>query len=241
MLKLFGIQIERKTDILAFAAFLISLGSVFYQLQVYLEGPDVVAFPPNQILLTTAAHEKGQPDDPAGQYLRVIARMAYVNNGQAGFNAVILNEQVSFELEGRDIEMRSQKYVSTWSESTEFVIEVLGPVRPHSIAGGNTFANEVVFAPRSVQCQQPGCDRAVNYVLLGVLIEEIRDYFKQGEALQYMPKRFNFVTEVVGEADVVLACTVYFSRKDAERLANPAKGWVAPSCFDKPPAGGRAG
>jgi hypothetical protein len=49
--KFLGIEIERKTDVLAMAAFLISTGSIIGQVALLLRGADVILDGPRQIVL----------------------------------------------------------------------------------------------------------------------------------------------------------------------------------------------
>jgi|GEM_PF-6941364 len=50
-LKVFGIlEIGRKTDILAFAAFFLSISSLVYQTVGFIRGPDVALIGPRQVI-----------------------------------------------------------------------------------------------------------------------------------------------------------------------------------------------
>jgi hypothetical protein len=50
-MKFLGIEIERKTDILAMAAFLISIGSIIGQLALLIRGAEIVLDGPRQVVL----------------------------------------------------------------------------------------------------------------------------------------------------------------------------------------------
>ncbi len=92
-IKLLGIEIDRKTDILALAAFLISVSTIIYTISIFIQGHKVNLIPPETIMLKKETYETdGEP------YIAVIATMAYVNSSKGGFNVVIKKEKVSFKI-----------------------------------------------------------------------------------------------------------------------------------------------
>ena len=98
----FRLEIERKTDILAFAAFIISLTSLSYQAYGFFRGPSVVEFPPEQILFF--------PEKWSGDYLHAAAQVTHVNRGSEGKNAVVRQETMTFELANKLYELKWQDF-----------------------------------------------------------------------------------------------------------------------------------
>src|SRR5947209_5273516 len=97
-LNFLGLKIARDTDILAAAAFVNSIDWIVYQIiyQVYgfYQGPEVVQFPPEQILFFT---EVGN-----GVYcIHAGAQLSYANKGREGFNTVLKRARMTFSLTGK--------------------------------------------------------------------------------------------------------------------------------------------
>ena len=92
-----GIEVDKKTDILALAAFLLSIAAIISQVTIFLlvvfRGAVVTLFPPDQVLLKADALERG-----GKKYVRIGGRMAYTNTGAPGYNAVIKREVVKVDL-----------------------------------------------------------------------------------------------------------------------------------------------
>ena len=89
-LNLFGLRIERQTDFVALAAFLLSLAGVSWQAAIQLRGPDVQFHPPDEIVLFANICE---PNEQL-RFLEAIAAMTYTNTGPPDFNDVVLDEKV---------------------------------------------------------------------------------------------------------------------------------------------------
>src|SRR5262245_59350604 len=113
-INLLGIQIERKTDILAFAAFLLSLSSIAYQGASMLRGARVTLLAPRQvtIYLRQFGHE-------SEDYLTFLTSMEYVNSGPPGMNDVVAEESVSFTLAGRSYTHVWHQFVSAVDRKEE--------------------------------------------------------------------------------------------------------------------------
>ena len=87
-LHIFGIEIERKTDILAAAAFVLAILGVLWQVWAFAQGAKVNIFPTDQLLIMNSeVLKKNFPR--GGPYVLFSATMSYVNQGQAGYNATI--------------------------------------------------------------------------------------------------------------------------------------------------------
>jgi hypothetical protein len=137
------IQIEPKTDIVALAAFLLALGGVIFQVTAFLRDAEVTLFGPEQILIT--AEDR---DDP-GSIVRISASMSYVNTGQVGYNAIVHNETLHFDLGGKTYEQKWQAFV-TWSPmGSDIKYEIKSAAVPFPVNAGSSESHVTFFAPRS--------------------------------------------------------------------------------------------
>lgn len=144
-MRFLGIDISRKTDILAFAAFLLSLSSIAYQIFVFFAGPKVTLAKPRQVVVLMHP-----APDTKERYLTFISTLAYVNSGQLGKNAVVMQEDVSFSLEG-------ETYNYTWnqfgllafvSDSRKIKFDTSRAAGPFVVPAGGAEAHETLFAAR---------------------------------------------------------------------------------------------
>jgi hypothetical protein len=96
-MRFLGIEVERKTDILALAAFFLSIAGVISQISVFtiffLRGAVINVFPPEQVLIRAETLESGGP-----RYVRIGARMAYTNSGAPGYSAILRGERVTISV-----------------------------------------------------------------------------------------------------------------------------------------------
>jgi hypothetical protein len=138
----FRLEIERKTDILAFAAFIISLTSLSYQAYGFLKGPSVVEFPPEQILFFPSE---------GGDYLHAAAQVTHVNRGSEGKNAVVKQEKMTFKLANTPYELKWQ-YFENFSNLGHKLVRPEHPeaASPIVIKAGEAVSKEIHFAPRTL-------------------------------------------------------------------------------------------
>ena len=86
------VQFDRKTDILAFAAFLLGLGGIISQIVGYVRGPEVQLFAPHQVLFHYEDRAQGK------SLIRFSAVLAYANAGQLGYNATVRRELMKYTI-----------------------------------------------------------------------------------------------------------------------------------------------
>ena len=135
--KIFGIEIERKTDILAFAAFVISIGGLIGQLAILLRGPDVSLYPPENVLITK--------DDR--NFLRLSALMIYINTGSSGYNDIVKKEKVFFTLGNKKIEFNWDDYIDATANGDKLNLNRKSDAIPEQVNAGGVLTHETYFAP----------------------------------------------------------------------------------------------
>ncbi|OQZ01483.1 MAG: hypothetical protein B6D35_03305 [Candidatus Brocadia sp. UTAMX2] len=226
-IKFLGIEIERKTDILALAAFIISISGLLYQITVFLQGPRVHLISPEQITLTTYSY-----GNDSNKYVSIIANMTYVNSGQEGHNAVIQKEKVSFEIGSQTYEFAWQKFVDVTSEENRLDIKFIKSANPFSLSAGSAESHETQFFPRSRSHSdktQGASDK--NFLPLNTFVRGFESLLLSGQSQKQEKLKLRFTVEMVNDKRQEVTCIVYLTREDLWRLQSLKKGWIAPSCW----------
>ena len=150
-MKFLWIEIENKTDILAAAAFLMSIIGLVSQVAMFLRGPNVKLYTPEQVLITEQLHPDGIV------YARIAAVMIYRNSGSPGYHDTLKREFVTFKL-------GDQKYRLVWDEfidstfdredPNKLVINRRGEALPVQVNAGIVVSHETYFAPWVLRGEQ---------------------------------------------------------------------------------------
>lgn len=145
MLKLFGIEIERKTDILAAAAFLLSTGSILFQIALFFRGPEVIR---EDLDSFTLYFEKGTlPDRSESLLLNIITADIYMNKGTPGYDDVIREEYVTLSAGEWSVKLVPNQDVYSWSEGEKFHVKHKGPWIPTRVEAGHAVYRETRYVP----------------------------------------------------------------------------------------------
>ena len=215
-----NVTVERRVDIVAILAFLLALFAAVNQLIAFLQGANVVLIPPEQILLRFVPTDD-QNDDR--EFLTINARMAYVNLGSQGYNAVIQKEAVSFSV-------GPQRYIQYWhaeqnitdlNHDGELEVSHVGEAQPRPIIAGNALSREITFVPYPEYCPGTTCDVDKNFIFKGSELDEI---------LNQREVTFMFSYKLYGEAEFVsVKCAVLIDNRIKNDLT-AERGWTAPPC-----------
>lgn len=213
---LFGLEIEKRTDILALAAFTLAILGILFQVYAFLRGFDVRLFHPEQVVIVFDTSTDGR------KYMRVNARMSYVNLGQPGYNATIRRERVEFALDGRTYVQNWQAFQSFDLEQGKLVPHYESEARPFPVPAGNAISHETFFAPHPVQCRSgdAGCKPARNYLVAN-------DFVRSLNGVEQL--KFKFVAEVFGGDAESVICIVDVDENLILHLAT--NDWAAPPCW----------
>ena len=139
--KILGIEIERRTDILAFAAFIISIGSLLAQFVNLIRGPDVILVGPKIVTLYSSQGGDGK------EYLRLMAGLTYLNNGSPGYNDILKSERAFLSMDKKEIKLTAKNYIDTKSDGKNLVKKIEGDAIPISLKAGNVHNHETEFVP----------------------------------------------------------------------------------------------
>jgi hypothetical protein len=153
--KFLGIEVERKTDILAMAAFLISVGSIVGQIALLLRGAEVSVDGPRQVILlfeSTLGSRK---------YLNAISTQIYVNNGSPGYDDILKSEALTIGRSGKQIQLESQELVDSTRDGDKLVYRMRKAWKPEKIKAGDFVGNETLFVPYP---SERGKRRDINFI-----------------------------------------------------------------------------
>jgi hypothetical protein len=212
-IRFLGLLIERKTDFLAFAAFLISVGTLATQIAFFLKGPDVKLIPPRQVLINREQYSEKE------HYVRLSAIMSYVNKGQPNYNDIIREELATMKIDKSVYELRWQSFISSDCTKDKLDITVKGNALPVPVIAGNVEAHETYFAP--FEPRTKGVPRDKNFLAWKTFMEMIP---KVNEII------FTFKSETFEGDKEEVSCRVVVSDSLRKNLLN--KGWAAPGCLE---------
>ncbi|WP_166369493.1 hypothetical protein [Psychromonas sp. SA13A] len=140
-IKVFGIEVERRTDILALAAFIISIGSIVSQTVNLIKGPEVILDIPKQILFMSEKYPDGI------EYLRLSANLVYLNKGSPGYDDITKHEEASVKVGDTTFTLVAQEYIYSTYENGEFRVKKLSDAYPVQVKSGTVVSHETYFAP----------------------------------------------------------------------------------------------
>jgi hypothetical protein len=219
----FGLQISKKIELLALAAFIIATVTLISQIRGCIEGPDVVLFPPDQIFIMK---DSSYTDGKAR--VRFGATMVYVNKGQKGYNGIVKFEKIRFRI-------KNKAYENFWERFGEFdgepgKIEFKNPrsVKPFSVAAGGTASHQTYFIAWPQRCPSDHpepCNPLENHTLWDDFVEELNSRVGRGEK-EYT---FEFKTEVYNESDISTSCSISINEKIVKTIEFYQE--YSPTCF----------
>jgi len=239
-MKLLGIlEIENRTDILAFAAFLMSLLSVGYTIKTFLVGSNVILFRPNSVIFVAVKYHN--LSDP---YIATIANFSYSNDGDRGYSSIVMRESVEFTVNGNVIEQDWHAFVATTTQqgifnlSGEIVPVFKDAAAPFVLDGGNSQSHETFMASRTVACvtNQDGCDVDRAFVT----VENFTRHFKRLRegSQETMPFRVTLTSDIRGDgifrgSDTEhVKCVLMIRVQDLDSLQNETSGYFSRPCVD---------
>lgn len=166
-LRIFRVRLDRSTDILALFAFLISIAGLIYQIALFVRKPEIVQFPPTQVVFYAVESNNGK-------YLHIGAQSAYVNRGKGEKSAVLKAERLRFELGGKPYELKWQNFQSYWNIGDELQQGDKAPAIPTVIKAGDGASHETHFAPGSLHpIRMAEGDATLSYLPWNEFISEL--------------------------------------------------------------------
>jgi hypothetical protein len=211
------LEISRRTDILALAAFLISLSGIIYQVGLFVRGPVVTLYPPQHVLIF--AHT---PSPGSEQIVRFNARMTYVNTGEVGHNVVVKKERLTFRLGEETLMQAWESFTIPVPRGSELTWDKQDDAHPLPVNAKSSESHQTSFTPYPVRGLAPDDNRKfANYLSWDEFITKIA----RQEQLE-----FEWVAEIYGSSKVHRAtCWIELDQHAKAHLAQ--KKWEAIACW----------
>lgn len=140
-MRILGIEIESKTDILAASAFILSLGGLLAQAAIILKGPRIELDGPKQVLIYTKSYNDGEA------YVAIASKSSYVNTGSPSFSDILRSESAELQVEKRLIRFISDDFVDIDAESGKLVISRESSWEPLRLSSGDVATITTSFVP----------------------------------------------------------------------------------------------
>jgi hypothetical protein len=158
-LDLFGLQIQRKTDVLALTAFLISLLTGGLQLYEWFKGPQISLYPPERVIIYAYQQSGGST------VVRVAATMSYTNSASSQYAGTIASEQVKLTIGSRTSHQRWLSFAQLRREDFLFDPNIIADAAPFPIPGSGSISHSTLFSAFPIDCMPsaPQCQRYQDY------------------------------------------------------------------------------
>lgn len=176
--KFLGIEIERRTDFIAFTALLLSLLTAATATSSFLYGRMVGARVQmgqhSRVAITGAALNTEE------KYAHVIATLFFTNHGQIGYDAVIerITATLAFSADGSTYRQEWDRF-ATFINDAGALVEYTsqGTAVPLQVPGRSALSRDIYFAPFEVRCLpgQEKCQERQNFLEWKTLKEKMVD------------------------------------------------------------------
>ena len=209
-MQLFSLEIENKTNILALAAFVLSLGALSGQLSRFLIGPRLMLVPPDQVILrkNTSAQNVERID--------ILVRMIFLNSGADGYSEIVLKERMSIKL-GVDVwEFVALNFVNPQRVEAKLELKDVSDAVPFSVDSGKVVSHFTQYVPLS----KPTSSHNPNILTWSELLSATREM---------KPMSFAFTYQTVDKRSLETKCQIN-PRSLYDNLL--LKGWSAVPCND---------
>jgi hypothetical protein len=218
-----GLQIARRTEILALVAFVLSVSGVLWQVFNYTRGAVVELFPTDQIVIT-ATDKLGRNYKGQDNLVALTATMAYVNGGDVGHNAIIRREYIAFSFGSREVvEHRWYEFGSSDVQDGNFSFKREGEARPFPVNAGSAASHETLFAAWEIDCEHEpkGCYPGKYFIKWDDFLNAVR-----------ATNRISITTraEVYPSKIVRASCEVRLRDWEVKILEN--EQWLSATCTD---------
>jgi|GEM_PF-2129255 len=217
-----GLQVARKTEIIALSAFSLSISTLLWQIINYTVGPVVRLFPTDQIVIT-ATDKLGRNYSGQDNLLALIATMAYVNGGDTGHNSVIRREYLDFSMGDRRVQHRWYEFGSSDIQNGNLTFKRDSEAHPFAVNAGSAVSHETLFAAWEIDCEpaMKQCDPGGNFVKWDDFIKTI---------MTTNQLSFSASADVYPSNRVTAACVVRL--RDWEIKILEKEQWLTAACTD---------
>jgi len=155
-----GLRVQRKTDVLALTAFIISLLTGLMQVVEWYRGPKIALYTPERVVIYS------YPQADGGAVVRVAAQMSYTNSSSAQYSGSVKSEQVTLKIGAVSATERSVTFAQLRREGSHFSPAVISDAAPFPVSGGGSVSHSTLFSafPRICAPVESKCDRYADFV-----------------------------------------------------------------------------
>lgn len=155
-----GLSIQRKTDVLALTAFVISLLTGAAQLIDWVKGPQITLYPPERVVIYTYLQSGGTAT------VRIAAPMSYTNTAPAQYAATIKAESVDMQVGHVLSHQKWLSFAQLRRDGSRFDPQLISDASPFPIPGGSSVSHSTLFSPFPSDCAsgQQACARFSQYI-----------------------------------------------------------------------------
>lgn len=209
------LKISRQTDILALAAFLLSLSGVIYQVSMFVRGPVVTLHPPQQVLIFAYTPPQG-----IEAIVRFNARMTYVNTGHVEHNAVVKRESMTFKLGDEKFTQEWESFAIPVPHSPELTWDKKDEAHPVPVNAKSSESHQTSFTPYPIR----GIDDNRKFIYYLSWDEFIKKIERQAKL------ELEWIAEIYGSSKTHrTTCWIELDHHTKKHLAQ--KKWEAIACW----------
>lgn len=159
----FGLIVLRRTDLLAAAAFILSLSTILYQTWNFMKGASPAIYPPDTLYVFFDRYPNGVTAT------RFAGQLSFTNGGEVGHNAIIRDVSANITVGSRKIEQYWLSFATVARRDTELDVQIKEAAHPFVINGGGAVSHMVTFSPRVKDCTTQirgtaDCQQGVDFV-----------------------------------------------------------------------------
>lgn len=145
-MKILGIEVEKKTDILAFTAFLMSVSNITIQVANIIKGPQIIMDNPKMVTIAPESYLE-KSDLKNKNYMIITTNLNYFNKGSIGHHDIIRLEEahIYFPNTDKNIKLNAHYYVQSYKEKDKLHIDIKSDAIPFQVQSGNVISHETAF------------------------------------------------------------------------------------------------
>ena len=158
-LSFLGFVIVAKADLLAAAAFLLSVVGLVYQFSAWVRGPKPSLYAPDVVYVFFDAYANNRV------VTRVAGQLSLVNSGAMGHDAIVRSIEATVVVRGQPVTVQNwMSFASVTRKERDLVVTPLESAHPFPVNAGSAVSRMISFAPGDIACfagagpAAPGCD-----------------------------------------------------------------------------------
>jgi hypothetical protein len=156
---MFGLEIERKTDILALTAFIISMLTATYQVGLFLKGPNAKVLSPEDVVILQHELSENQV------FVAIVAPISVVNTSDAQEPLLVKRMTATIDVGDRSISLAWFDSVEAPVTSAGIKLDKTQGIYPFAVDTKKISSQRVRFTPERRRCSTgPACDVGAAFV-----------------------------------------------------------------------------